>query len=274
MKGESHSQSPSGKKKLNPKEVLCSEYHPNEKVVEWSLKARNMPGIMATIMNVLSEKGVRFLSGFQTIDPNENIFLLGGFIDLSASKIKSEDVGKLLRAVEGVLEVNVHEEMFDGLIIDELHFPLKVSGERSFTFRVETFGGILKRLYEKFGTGAAVILYEMGMAAGESRAKSAVKKHRTDKLGILKLIMAERSAKGWCLAEVEDFSSKKAVLTVNDLFECMPFKGKQDRAISHFFRGYLAGICQTLFGKEVSVTEVECIAKGDPVCKFNIQVKD
>lgn len=273
MKGE-QSSSPNREKQLNPKNVLCSEYYPNARIVEWSLKARNVPKIMATIMNTLSEKEVRFLSGFQSIDPNENTFLIGGFLDLSTSKIKAEDVGEILRGVEGVLEVNIHDKMFDGLIIDELHFPLQVSGERSFTFRVETFGGILKRLYEKFGTGAAVILHEMGVAAGEGRAKSAVKKHRMDKLSILKLIMAERSAKGWCLAEVEDFSSKKAMLTVNDLFECMPFKGKQDRAVSQFFRGYLAGICRILFGKEVSVTEVECVAKGNPVCKFNIQVKD
>lgn len=273
MKGEAHS-SLSGKKQLNPKEVLCSEYHPNAKVVELSLKTRNVPGMMTTIMNILSEKGARFLSGFQIIDPNENTFLLGGFIDLSASKIKSEDFGKLLRNVEGVLEVNVHDEMFNGLIIDELHFPLQVSGERSFTLRVDSFGVVLKRLYEKFGTGAAVILYEIGVAAGESKAKSVMKKHRIDKLSILKLIMAERSAKGWCLAEVEDFSSKKVTLKVNDLFECMPFKGKQDNAVSQFFRGYLAGICRLICGKEVSVTETECIAKGDPVCKFNIKVKD
>ncbi|MEM2088798.1 MAG: V4R domain-containing protein [Thermoproteota archaeon] len=273
MKGE-QSSSPNRGKQLNPKIVLCSEYLPNAKVIEWSLKARNTPGMMASIMNALSEKGVRFISGFQSIDSNENIFLIGGFIDLSASKIKVEDIEKLLRGIDGILEVNVHERMFDGLIIDELHFPLQIAGERSFTFRIETFGGILKRLYEKFGTGAAVILYEMGVAAGESRARSAVKKHRMDKLNILKLIMAERSAKGWCLAEVEDFSSRKAVLSVNELFECIPFKGKQDKAVSQFFRGYLAGICSILFGKEVSVTEVECIAKGNSACKFSIQAKD
>ncbi|MGQ9479751.1 MAG: V4R domain-containing protein [Thermoproteota archaeon] len=272
MKGEQSSLN--REKRLNPKNVLCSEYYPNARIVELSLKARNVPGIMATIINVLSEREVKFLSSFQSVDPNEKTFLMGAFLDLSTSKIKTEDVGKILRNVEGILEVNVHDKMFDGLIIDELHFPLQVSGERSFTFRVETFGGILRRLYEKFGTGAAVILYEMGVAAGESKAKGIVKKHRMDKLSILKLIMSERSAKGWCLAEVEDFSNRKAMLTISDLFECMPFKGNQDRTVSQFFRGYLAGICRILFDKEVSVTEVECVAKGNPVCKFNIQVKD
>ncbi|MEM3713310.1 MAG: V4R domain-containing protein, partial [Thermoproteota archaeon] len=172
-----------------------------------------------------------------------------------------------------VLEVNTSEQTFDGLIIDTLHFPLQVSGERSFTFRVETFGGILKRLYDKFGTGAAVILYEMGVAAGESKAKSMIKKHRLDKLKMIKLTMAERAAKGWCIAEVAEFSSKNVTLMVKDLFECLPFKGKQENSVSQFFRGYLAGLLRQIFNKDVTVTEVECVAKGDAACKFVAEVK-
>ncbi|MEM1557218.1 MAG: V4R domain-containing protein [Thermoproteota archaeon] len=260
--------------KLNPKELLCLEYLPNAKVVEWSLKARNIPKIFSLSLNTLAEKEVRFLSGFQSIDWNENSLLMGGFIDLTHSKLKAEDIKNLLRGIDGVLEINVSEQTFDGLVIDTLHFPLRVSGERSFTFRVETFGGILKRLYDKFGTGAAVILYEMGVAAGESKAKSIIKKYRLDKLKTLKLIMAERAAKGWCLAEVTEFSSKKITLMVKELFECMPFQGKQENAVSQFFRGYLTGLLRQIFNKDVSVTEVECIAKGDAACKFIAEIKD
>lgn len=277
MAGGASSQNPGEEKqvlKLNPKDVLCSEHLPNAKIIEWSIKARNAPGIIAPIMNTLTEKGCGFLSGFQSIDWNENTILMGGFIDLSASKLRAEDIKKALEKIKGVLEVNIYEEMFDGLIIDGLHFPLRVSGERSFTLRVETFGGILKRLYEKFGTGAAVILYEMGVTAGESKAKSIAKKYRLDKLSSLRLMMAERSAKGWCRAEVAEFNNRRATIIVSDLFECMPFKGKQDNAVSQFFRGYLAGIFSQLYNKSVSVTEVECVAKGNPACKFIVETKD
>ncbi|MBO3769542.1 MAG: V4R domain-containing protein [Thermoproteota archaeon] len=261
-------------KKLNPKEVLCLEYLPNAKVIEWSVKAKNLPKVFNNILNALAERDVRFLSGFQSIDWNENTLLLGGFIDISASEIRTvEDLRNLLKNIEGVLEINTSEQTFDGLIIDTLHFPLQVAGERSFTFRVETFGGILKRLYDKFGTGAAVILYEMGVAAGESKAKSMMKKHRLDKLKMLKLTMAERAAKGWCIAEVTEFTSKNVTLVVKELFECLPFKDKQENAVSQFFRGYLAGLLRQLFNKDVAVTEVECVAKGDATCKFIAEVK-
>jgi predicted hydrocarbon binding protein len=275
MGEEAYSQALGEKKQLKPipKDVLCAEYLPNIKVVEWSLKARNAPNMLTSVINALGEKGVRFLSGFQSIDWNENVLLIGGFIDVSASKIKIEDIKKTLEKIEGVLMVNIHDDTFDGLIIDKLHFPLRVSGERSFTFRVETFGSMLARLYERFGTGAAVILYEMGIAAGESKAKSVTKKYRLDKLKTLKLILEERSAKGWCMAEIVEFSSKKVMLVVNDLFECVPFKGKQENAVSQFFRGYLTGICRQIYGKDISVTETECVAKGDAACKFMVEAK-
>jgi len=259
--------------RFNPKEVLCLEYLPNIKVVEWSLKARNLPKVFTLILNKLAEKEVRFLSGFQSINWDENTIVTGGFVDISASKIKAEDLKNLLKSIDGVLEVNVSEQTFDGLIIDTLHFPLQVSGERSFTFRVETFGGILERLYDRFGTGAAVILYEMGVAAGESKAKSVLKKYRLDRLKTLKLIMAERAAKGWCIADVVEFDSKRVTLVVKELFECMSFKGKQESVASHFFRGYLTGLLRQIFNKDVSVTEVECIAKGDASCKFVAEIK-
>jgi predicted hydrocarbon binding protein len=258
---------------LNPKDILCLEYLPNARVVEWSLKARNVPNVFNIALNTLAEKGARFLSGFQSINWNENTIVMGGFVDLSASKIKTEDITSLLKNIDGVLDINVSDQMFDGLIIDTLHFPLKVSGERSLTFRVETFGGILRRLYDKFGTGAAVILYEMGVAAGESKAKSIMKKYRMDKQKMLRLILAERAAKGWCIAEVEEFSSKRVVFKVRELFECLPFQGKQENAVSQFFRGYLTGLLRQMLNKDVSVTEAECIAKGDAACKFAAEVK-
>jgi predicted hydrocarbon binding protein len=146
-----------------------------------------------------------------------------------------------------------------------------VGGERSFTLRVESFGAILKRLYEKFGTGAAVILYEMGIGMGESKFKSIVSKYHVDKQTAVKLILAERSAKGWCIAQLEDYDRNGAIIVTRELFECLPFKNSQERPISQFFRGYLAGMFQQIYGRSVSVTEVECIAKGDNACKFIIQ---
>ncbi|MEM3713312.1 MAG: V4R domain-containing protein [Thermoproteota archaeon] len=255
-----------------PKELLCGEYHTNTRMIELSLRVRNAPLVMRNVLGIFIEKGIKPLSGFVT-QVEENIFQIGLFLDISNLKGEVDDLMKEIRSNKDVIDIIVSQETFNGMIIDTLHFPLTAFDEKSFTFRVETFGGILKRLYDKFGTGAAVILYEMGLTAGESKVKSIIKKYRMDKLKILKLIMAERTAKGWCIPEIIDFSSKGAVIVCHELFECLHFKDKQDKSISQFFRGYLAGIFRQLFNKEVSVTEVECIAKGDPACKYVIEVK-
>ncbi|MEM2050388.1 MAG: V4R domain-containing protein [Thermoproteota archaeon] len=259
--------------KLNPKEVLCAEQHPDAELIEISVKMRKTPGVFTNVVKTLYERRVKLFSGFHTVSREGDTVLIGAFIDISNSDAQAKDIVKDLESIEGVLEVNFSEKGFNGLMIDNLHFPLLVSGERSFTFRVETFGRIVESLYEKFGTGAAVVLYQMGVSAGEVKVRNVLNKHRMSKLDVLKLILAERTAKGWCMAEVVEFNSEGATLIVRELFECLPFKGKKGEAFSQFFRGYLAGVFEHVLNTSVSVVEAECIAKGDPTCKFIIQAR-
>lgn len=258
--------------RLNPKEVLCAEQHLGAELIEISVKART-PGVFTKIFKTLYERRVRLFSGFYTVSREGDDVLIGAFIDISNSDARAKDIATDLESIEGVLEVNFSEERFSGLIIDTLHFPLLVSGERSFTFRVETFGRIAESLYEKFGTGAAVVLYQMGVSAGEDKARSVLNKHRASRLDVLKLILAERTAKGWCMAEIVEFNNGGATLIVRELFECLPFKGKSGEAFSQFFRGYLAGVFGHILNTSVSVVEAECIAKGDPACRFIVQAR-
>ncbi|MGB9717445.1 MAG: V4R domain-containing protein [Thermoproteota archaeon] len=259
--------------KHNPKEVLCAEHFPDAEPIEISVKMRNAPGVFTRVVKTLYERRVKLFSGFYTVSREGDTVLIGAFIDISNSNAQAEDIARELESLEGVLEVIFSEKRFNKLVIDSLHFPLLVSGERSFTFRVETFGRIVESLYEKFGTGAAVVLYQMRVSAGEDKARNVLNKYRMDKLEALKLILAERTAKGWCMAEAEEFNAKGATLIVRELFECLPFKGRKEEAFSQFFRGYLAGIFENILNTGVSVTEVECIAKGDPACKFIVQAK-
>ncbi|MBO3833170.1 MAG: hypothetical protein FGF51_07315, partial [Candidatus Brockarchaeota archaeon] len=223
--------------KLNPKEVLCAEQHHDAKLIEISVKMRRMPGVFTKVVKTLYERRVGLFSGFHTVSREDGTALIGAFIDISKSDVQAKDIATDLESIEGVLEVNVSDERFNELMIDSLHFPLLVSGERSFTFRVETFGRIVESLYEKFGTGAAVVLYQMGVSAGEDKAMSVLNKHSMNRPEALKLILAERTAKGWCMAEVAKFNSDGATLIVRELFECLPFKGKKGEAFSQFFRG-------------------------------------
>jgi len=253
-----------------PKDFMCEIHSAGSRLAEFYLRLKSTS--LEKITKFLLENNIVELSGFQNFDYKNNEIIKGFLADLSGSKNDLKTIVESLKNLDGILEVRFSDNVLNGIIIDELFFPLMVGGERSFTFRVESFGAILKRLYEKFGTGAAVILYEMGLGMGESKFKSVVSKYRVDKQTAVKIILAERSAKGWCIAQLENFNKNGAVIVAKELFECLPFRDNQERPISQFFRGYLAGVFQQLYGKNVNVIETECIAKGDSSCRFIVQV--
>jgi len=253
-----------------PKDLFCSAYSEGGELYQFAIKIRNTPGAIAEVANLLSSKGINILHGFHTACPGKKEAVWGFFADLKGLNEGIESLIKEIESLESTLEVKFSRPIIDGLVVDELHFPIMVLDERSMVMKVKTVAESFNRLYEKFGSGAGFILYEMGMAAGENKVKSMSEKYDLDKLTVLRVILAERAAKGWGIPRIERFNEEKTEveIKVQELFECLPFKGKYKEAKSHFFRGYLAGILSRLFNKSISVIEVECVAKGDQNCKF------
>jgi len=253
-----------------PKDLFCSAYSEDGCLFQFAIKLKNEPGALAEVANFLSSKGINILHGFHAVCPDRKEVVWGFFVDLKGLNETIENLVKEIEMLDAVLEVNFSKPIIDGLIVDELHFPVTVLDERSIILKIRTFVDCFKRLYEKFGSGAGFILYEMGKAAGENKVKIINEKYNLDRLTVLKVILAEKSAKGWCIPEIEKFDEEKVEITivVQELFECIPFKGKNRDPKSQFFRGYLAGVLSQLFNKHVSVIETECVAKGDQNCKF------
>ena len=160
---------------------------------------------------------------------------------------------------------------FNSLLLD-MHFPLLVMGVRSFILKVETWGKITAHLLERFGPGGAFILYEIGLTAGEERAKEVVAEGFSGSLAF-ELILEERVGLGWGVPQLIQFDEKnvEGSLSMQDLFECLPFKGAAKECMSHLFRGYLVGVIKHLFNRKIQVEEVECIAKGDQACLFKFR---
>lgn len=255
---------------MQPKDVFCGIYAPNRRLVEFMVEKRNVVGALAKIAERLAEKGVNILSGFLTAHPDEPVSTWSFVADLTGVDIEPSELAEELKKIDVVLNVKFAEPRFPGLMIDELHFPLRILNEKSITLRVDTFADMVTRLREVFGKGAVVILYEMGVKCGERKVASMKIKYGLKGREALEAIMLERMAKGWGIPEVVEFDSKraKAVIQVRELFECLPFKGKAGEAKSSFFRGYLSGALSWILDKKMLVTEVKCIAKRDPICEF------
>jgi len=252
------------------KDFFCSTYSKEGDLVQFAIELKNIPGAIAEVAELFSAKHINILQGFHAVYPNQKKAIWGFFADLKASNEDVEDLIKEINKLDCILGVKFSRPIIDGLIVDELHFPITVSNERSILMKTKTFAHCFRGLREKFGSGANFILYEMGKAAGENKVRNINEQYNLDKLTALRLILAEKAAKGWCIPEIERFDEEKneAIIVVQELFECVPFKGGNKGAKSQFFRGYLAGALSQLFKKPVSVIETECVANGYRNCKF------
>ena len=256
------------------KDLFCSVYFKGADLIQFAVRIKNVPGTIAEVADLLSSRGVNIIHAFYTAFPSQPEAFLGVFADLRNLTVDPESLVKEIKKIDIVIDVRVSKPIIEGFIVDDIHFPLMVSGERSIVLKVKTLVDSFKRLREKFGSGADFILYEMGKAAGEERIKKMHEDYGLEDQAALKLILAERAAKGWGVPRIEkyDEEKKKATIIVHELFECLPFKdgGKEPR--SQFFRGYLSGVFGFLFNGDVSVREVECIGKRDENCKFICEV--
>jgi predicted hydrocarbon binding protein len=256
--------------KLFRKDIFCSAYSESGELIQFAIRIKNEPGAIAKVANLLFSRDVNILHGFHTAFPGHAEAVWGFFADLKDSTVNIESLVKEIKELDATIDVQLSRPIIKGFIVDELHFPIMVSNERSIVMKIGTIMESFKRLREKFGSGSGFILYEMGKAAGEGKAKSMCEEFDLDQYTVLRLIMAERAAKGWGVPKIEkyDYEKNEAVITVHELFECVPFRGENKEARSQFFRGYLAGVLGYLFNEPVSVTETECIGKGDENCKF------
>jgi len=50
--------------------------------------------------------------------------------------------------------------------------------------------------------------------------------------------------------------------------------GKTDHGVCHLIRGVLAGMAEGLFGNPVESEETMCLAKGDPLCRIEVRVRE
>ncbi len=255
---------------LREKDLFIGIYSPERRLIEFQVEMKNIKGALSKVSNIIAKLGINICSGFITAYPEKPDALFSFIADITNVNITTEQVVEKLKKLDIVLKVSFYEPKIKGFMIDNLHFPILVLGERSLTFRIESIGRMFKRLYEIFGSGASFIIYQMGLALGGEKVERLRSKYNMSDEEILSIILNERIAKGWGIPELIDFSKieSRAIIRVYELFECLPFKGKEKEAKSYFFKGYLEGVLAKIFGKEVKISEEKCIAKGDDYCEF------
>jgi len=142
----------------------------------------------------------------------------------------------------------------------------------AFIFRCVTFADFKSALFERFGLGGGVILYEVGLVCG-ARSCARLAKEFRDKLAVLRFLSEYKLREGWFKMSLDSFDAERCSgrIVCEGVFEAKGFKS--DRPSCFFTKGFLKGFLTTLYTKEVSVEEVSCSSKGDEKCIFEVETK-
>jgi len=149
----------------------------------------------------------------------------------------------------------------------------KTSNARVFLVASRSWGEMEARLFEKFSSGAAVMLDEMGYSYGMGLAKEG-KKYYSDPAKLIGAVRNLGNVSGWGTFEVSgDLGTGRMLeITVRDCIFC---EGRQPEAANscQLLVGLIRGLTEVTFGSPFAVTETGCEGQKGGVCKFRAQRK-
>ena len=149
-----------------------------------------------------------------------------------------------------------------GLYFNEVRYLL---------IRPEVLVTFQKEIEQELGEKAQLILFKSGFQGGMLSSKKFQALYHLSDTETVHFMLEMGSQIGWGHFELERFDPVKRILSLK--VYSSPFAetyGSSKAPICHFIRGVMAGLASFVFQKEVEAKEVECYAKGDPFCKFEI----
>ena len=261
---------------LYPKHFLAAEFRAGRKLTHFLVVLTDAPGSFARASALVNEHQIDIITGLHA-PGGRNESLWSFFADFTDTTITPSDLASKLRSLPSVRDVRFQLGN-DGLIVDSFHFPPMYGSEPAILIMRETFTSLLGRVRTILGTGpvAGVLLHEMGLSSGKAAYQTL--KTRMGEKGLkeqVKQLFGLYGAAGWGVATISDldFEAKHAVIKIDENFECLPHKGRESEAYSHFLRGDISGFISGVFGTRVRCVETLCIAKGDKSCEFSIDAE-
>jgi hypothetical protein len=233
------------------------------------------PTTLDQVIDVFDVHNVNVIKGLVSGDYKKEKRTLHVFIDYTNSTVSIDELSHYLSKVKGVYNVEFRKGFMEGVATSQLDIPPTILGENVVIFRRSTLMSWFARIREIFKTGADMILYEAGVAAGKEAVKFFKENFNLSGRDLIRFMLNYGSVLGWGSLKLKeiDEKEKRAVIRIDNLFECLPFKGKRKEPTSCFMRGYIVGVARQLVGVENIVgEETKCIAKGDPYCEIVVRL--
>ncbi len=262
-------------KKIFPRNLLAILPKPSAEIV--CLLVRMKKGAVDAVYDVLDViRGYQIpCEGFR-LDLYSNVFEATCFLNVKGKIDLFNNMLWKLQKVEGVDEVLYEKlyEKFPGFAVDVFHYPLLVLSERVLFLSVSSFGEILKWLWKSFGTGAAAIIYNLGVSMGRQLVSSFKKHTKMTVIEAVELFTVLARAGGWGIFEGVhlDLETPSLVFRVYDNWEAPQV---QDLLPSRMpacllTKGFIVGVASAFFEVALTANETRCIALGDDFCEFHL----
>jgi predicted hydrocarbon binding protein len=169
-------------------------------------------------------------------------------------------------------------DMAENSILSDLIYhddegSLRFSGVRYLLIRPETLASIQHALEAEVGLDrAGELLYAGGLTGGKLSGRKYKEVHNLSDREAVEYMCRMGGEIGWGGMELVHLDSEEHRLVVRVAHS--PFAeayGVGVEGVCHLIRGVFGGLVSGLFGVEVESREIQCTARGDEACIFEVQ---
>jgi len=149
----------------------------------------------------------------------------------------------------------------------------KVTGERCIIITRARVEEICSRLSEIFQSGAKLIIFETGKAAGKCFVEETSDVTKGDKELFLKTVSQRFTDAGLGRIEIVEFDLEKAEVKFriwNNFFAGLDGEKAMYRSC---IEGFVSDIYEQIIRKTPKIQKTKCIANGDPYCEWHMTLK-
>jgi len=254
-------------------------FRQGRRTVTLNLILKDVPGTLAKIFNRIYAKNINVVGCITNAIPEESGGILCIFY-LDVTDLPTQEFMNLineLKKMDEVYYVDYNEFYVDSIgsaALSQYYEELCILNERAVVFTYAHLKGLFNGLYEKFGEGAAIFLYHLGLGVGEFLAnahKPLLEAGASPKV-LLEFALQTGRAFGWFSKyELEALSEEEFRVKIWKHVECTFLSDVANSTTGNLRKGIFAGYLSNLFGGNWTVSEVRCINTGHDACVFHIK---
>ena len=149
----------------------------------------------------------------------------------------------------------------------------KVTGERCLIITQARIEEICSRLSEIFQSGAKVIIFEAGKAAGKRFVEETSDITKVDKQLFLKTVSQRFTDAGLGKIETVEFDLEQAEVKFRIWNNFFAELGCEKSMYRSCIEGFVSGMYEQIMSKTPKIQKTKCVANGDPYCEWHMSLK-